>query len=293
MAFGLWRWRQQAELAEQAAAVSAQIAAHAAQARTRNEDNNRVGTDREERVLPFHAPQSATPLPPWGEPLGANFDALRRRADAGDARAACRIGVELSLCTGTQPPQDPAADAPSTSSARANDCQGFDASLRGQAAGYLRKAALAGNADAMLRYASGAFSVQASDPRSHNEFLQDPVFGDWYDEALPMVQRALHAGDPRAAQLLANAYADDDGLFDARVPDDPVQARTYAVLLAYLREAAPPPPVGLDARQRAQADAQAQRIFRESFGSQPAKGGMPADPGLDGPPRPGQRAPCE
>ena len=39
-----------------------------------------------------------TPLPPAGTPVAAMLPDLKRRADAGDTRAACRLGVELIRC---------------------------------------------------------------------------------------------------------------------------------------------------------------------------------------------------
>ncbi|WDS37586.1 hypothetical protein [Pseudoxanthomonas sp.] len=295
VALGTWRWRQQAH---DASAMSSQIAAHAAQTAKGNEEMNRFGGAREERAPPFSAPASTAPMPPWGEPLGPNLDAVRRRADAGDARAACRIGAEASLCNLARAPT--AATTPGHDSATgqsrpgnadlSNYCEGIDDDLRGRAAAYLRKAAMAGNTDAMLRYASGPFYPASPQPPDAPGYLHDPAFSDWYADALPMALRALHAGNPLAAQLLASAYADDLGLFDARVADDPVQAYAYNLLLSYLRAGAPPSPGVLDARQRAQAEQQAQKLYRESFGSQPVKGGVPASfilsPAPDSSPRP-------
>lgn len=280
VALGAWRWRQQAR---DASAFSSQVAAHAAQTAKGDEEKNRLGGAREERTLPSTPPASTAPMPPWGEPLGANLDAVRRRADAGDARAACRIGVEASLCNLARTPAADAAPGDSTAAgqsppdnaALAGYCEGIDDDLRGQAAAYLRKAAMAGNTDAMLRYASGPFLAASPQALDAPGYLHDPAFSDWYADALPMALRALRAGNPMAAQLLASAYADDQGLFDARVADDPVQAHAYRLLLSYLRASAPPSPGALDARQRAQAEQQAQRIYRESFGSRPAKGGVP------------------
>lgn len=273
-ALGAWRWRQQAR---DASAIASQLPAPAAQ----------MAAGGEDRAVPSTSPASTAPMPPWGEPLGANLDAVRRRADAGDARAACRIGVEASLCNQTRIAGTGIApdDAP-----LASDCQGIDARLRGQAAAYLRKAAMAGNTDAMLRYASGQFFAAAPQSPDAPGYLHDPAFSDWYADALPMALRAVRAGNPMAVQLLASAYADDQGLFDARVADDPVQAHAYRLLLSYLRADAPPPPGALDPRQQAQAEQQAQKLYRESFGSQPAKGVLPASLALaaDGPLQPCQ-----
>jgi hypothetical protein len=290
VALGAWRWRQQAR---DAAALSDRIAAQVSNAAAKA----RLGSAGGERTLPFAAPQDTAPMPPWGEPLGANFDALRRRADAGDARAACRIGVELSLCEvsrrGSTRTGDAAAAAPQNAAARhasiagvpqqglrqgqnlADYCEGVDPAQQGLAASYLRKAALAGNRDAMLRYAQGAFFDGSREALDHNRYLQDPGFVDWYRDAVPTLQRALRASDPMAAQLLADAYADDHGLLDALIPDDPTQAFSYRLLLSYLRGGTAPAADALDPRQRADAEHQAQRIYRESFGSRPVTGGVP------------------
>ncbi|MDQ1118274.1 MULTISPECIES: hypothetical protein [Pseudoxanthomonas] len=246
--FGVWRWRRQAD---EAAALSARIAAQTAQAQrafaARNDPAGATPTRTDALA--------ASALPPWGEPLGANLQAVLRRADAGEAAAACRIAVELMLCA-----------APSPADAGRDRCQGVDAALRGKAAFYLRKAALAGNRDALLRYAAGPFP-QAAKAQDHERYLQDPGFADWYGEAVPMLQRALQAGDPRAALLLANAYSDDQGLLDARVPDDPALAYRYRLLLSYLKAGPAPDVSTLALRQRVDAERQAQRLFREAFGS--------------------------
>lgn len=297
LGFAGWRWRQQAQ---EAAAVSAQIAARAVQAGAHAEGKTPGGAN-EARGLPFGAPSMPLPLPPWGQPLGANLALVRVRADAGDARAACRLGVELALCgqsganhaphieaarrlalqQGQSPAQaDAAADTARGQLVQRNQdparyCEGMDRSLRGQAGAYLRKAALAGNRDALLRYAQGAFFGQAGSDQDQYRYLHDPAFGHWYREAVPMLQRALRAGDPMAAQLLADAYADDRTPLDALLPDDPVQAYSYRLLLSWLRGEPAPDAGALDPRQRADAEQQAQRLYRESFGSRPVPGGVP------------------
>lgn len=43
-------------------------------------------------------PAGSAPLPPAGTPLRLVFEGLRRRADGGDARAACRLAAELEQC---------------------------------------------------------------------------------------------------------------------------------------------------------------------------------------------------
>lgn len=258
VAFGVWRWRRQAE---EAAALSARIAAQTAQAQralaARGAPDG-LAAARTDAV-------SASALPPWDEPLGANLQAVLRRADAGEAMAACRIGVELLLCA-----------APSPAETGRDRCQGVDEALRTKAAFYLRQAALAGNRDAMLRYAAGPFP-QAAQAQDHERYLQDPGFADWYRDAVPILQRALQAGDPRAALLLADAYTDDHGLLDARVADDAALAYRYRLLLSYLQAVPAPAAPALDPRQRVEAERQAQRLFREAFGSRALAAPVSAD----------------
>lgn len=71
------------------------------------EATNRNDTARSTAVstsLPVKQPApvqldvSATPLPPLGTPLRAIFVDLRRRADMGDPRAACRLAAESQRC---------------------------------------------------------------------------------------------------------------------------------------------------------------------------------------------------
>lgn len=280
---GMWRWRQQArDAAERAEQIGALTGP--------DNPDTAIGSHGDAHASPAGTAEGDAPMPPWGEPLGANFQAVLQRADAGQARAACRIGVELTLCQasragespspGAQPqvrPDGAGVDASSltTLPTTGDYCQGVPVALRGHAAVYLRKAAQAGNRDAMLRYAQGAFFDGPSQDQDHNRYLQDPSFADWYREAVPMAQRALRAGDALAARLLADAYSNDHGLFDALVADDPVQAFSYQLLLSYLRGSSAPAAGALDARQRADAEHRAQRMYRESFSSRPVPGAIP------------------
>lgn len=273
LAFGFWRWRQQAQEAE---AISARIAAQAAPP-AHSSTLPRPQADRGDRGPPPQQPVASAPLPSWNAPLGDRFDDLRRQADAGDPRAACRVGLELARC-------DAAPD----------QCPDIVASDQLTAAIYLRKAAVGGNPDAMVRYAVGPFpgAIAPGHAATDHGYLHAPGFEDWYRDAVPMAQRALHAGNPLAAVLLGHAYADDDGLFDAVVPDDPVQADAYALLLSYLRQA-PTPTTSLDPRQRARSEMLAQRLYRESFGSRPAAWPIPSQVTVLPDANPGAPAPCQ
>ncbi len=53
----------------------------------------------QDRLAPMQAVNAAQiPLPPANVPVVQLFDVLKQRADSGDSRAACRLGMELGRC---------------------------------------------------------------------------------------------------------------------------------------------------------------------------------------------------
>lgn len=202
---------------------------------------------------PPAAPDAMAPLPPAGAPISDVADTLQSRADAGDGHAACRLGIELLRCRHAGPYFDYAmqevekrvqelrakgdragAEALSARKLRTIEihqaCRGLDPALVARAHHYIRQAALAGEPEAMLRYASGeSLGLLGNFSR-----LRSPEFEHWRREAPAMLSQALAAGRPEAVPLLSEAYRPPDeattGIIGWLVPNDPVQAHAYALL---------------------------------------------------------------
>ena len=172
------------------------------------------------------------PLPAPGTPLRLVFDELMRRADNGEASAACRLAAELEACEQArnalstfeeqmrqqearldagpvQPPeirqQRALAEALERRSKalleRIDQCDGVPHIGPAERAGYWRRAALAGHPPALGHYAVGnAFRL-----RDTLQVL--PQLQVYRDEAERLALQAAAAGDVRTTLALAAAYA--------------------------------------------------------------------------------------
>lgn len=238
------------------------------------------------------APSPSVPIPPIDTPISIAVDALRQHADAGDAQAACRLGMELLRCQHV--PEDsiyliqeserqekyrrengePKMAERIAAGRRAAleihaACREIPKTTRDRAHNYIRQAALAGEPEAMLRYASG----ETLGLLGHFHRLNSPEFEAWRREAPVFLRRALAAGRPEAVYLLAEAYRPTDDatttIIGWLVANDPIQAHAYALLQRQLSGGITPPgqrPInGLDdagiARAKALADDLRQRHF--------------------------------
>jgi hypothetical protein len=176
------------------------------------------------------AATASVPLPAHDVPLAEILDELRRRADAGDARAACRIAAELRRCelVGVQlsVAQRMEAQRPQVQKAMGDQtdpntqdyfkrmdrfnqsaldasthCAGVTASDPKEQIRYWRQAALAGHLRSMSMYASGDVF------RIRNSLAMLPELEIFRHEAEGMAQRAAQAGDAEALLALTRAYA--------------------------------------------------------------------------------------
>lgn len=176
------------------------------------------------------AAPASVPLPALDAPLAETLDELRRRADAGDARAACRIAAELRRCelVGVQlsVAQRMEAQRPRMQKAMGdqNDrntqdyfkrmdrfnqdalgtsahCAGVTASDPKEQIRYWRQAALAGHLASLSMYASGNVF------RMRNSLAMLSELEIYRHEAEAMAQRAALAGDAEALLALTRAYA--------------------------------------------------------------------------------------
>ncbi|HEX4853343.1 hypothetical protein [Arenimonas sp.] len=211
-----------------------------------------------ERVAtPPAATSGATAAPP-GEitlrrasdtPLADIAPALQARADAGDAQAACRLGVDLLRCQALAYLTDDRAqamakqereltekgelDAANNTAAKLlemvelqRQCAGLDEDLIARGGHYLRQAALAGEPDAVVRYAAGgAFGQSGS-----MNFITTPEFDQWRREAPALVQRALETGQPGAVLLMLQSHSMNHNFLPWVTPPDAEAAEASLAL---------------------------------------------------------------
>jgi hypothetical protein len=202
--------------------------------------------------IPFAPPtvpakDASPPLPLQDAPLATTVPSLVARAEAGDSRAACRLGMELLRCEQMEQWNRITVGSPDGESQfesegnlgaanfqaeekiwrieRLAQCAVVPAHLRGQGSNYLRQAAYAGEPHAMHAYAEGLhFNLEL------RGVALDPHFEAWRRDSPAMMHAALRAGNPAAAFSLFTAYQDDHGPFTALVPDDTFQAAVFHLL---------------------------------------------------------------
>lgn len=224
---------------------------------------------------------------------------LQRRAQAGDAPAACRLGTELVRCgmlrslTTETVLSEAEADLESTereqgpASARAQgaatlrlieqskSCAGVTDAQLMRANHYLRQAALAGIPEAAMRYAEGQGLAMVNVVHSGMfGFLRTPDLAAWQREAVPLVEQQLRQGNAAAVLTLMSAHEADHTLFSGLVEKDPELAYQYLILFRTLAGSKSPvvntslPPIAA-----ARARDQAQRMYQDYFGGRPAQKG--------------------
>jgi hypothetical protein len=249
----------------------------------------RAATPVDTMVPPMEAPETSAsrpstasppaPLPPSGTPLAESVPSLQALADAGHSQAACRLAVELLRCVhleqarkyvvtpGGKPMDVVLAEQGQVESANRwaqiqirqielrQQCDAIDPELLAAAPRYLAEAARAGEPEAMLRYAAR----DQDGMRSSHAFARDPDFERWRLDAPGMLLRALQAGRPEAADLLAMAYRSDMNALSALFDDDPVQARAYQLLASRLRRGAE----NLGGLERPEEEARARALAEE------------------------------
>lgn len=235
------------------------------------------------------SPRPSEPLPPRDAPITDVAPLLQSRADAGDHKAACRLGIELLRChlllkvhQGSVADWMQELELSQEAKGRPEDanrvaglnlgyleqsrlCASLPEGLVAQGPRYLRAAALAGEPEAMLRYADG----QSLDTQGGFGFVRTPEFDQWRAEATAVLHAALAAGRPEAVELLRQAYAGDEGWVQGLVANDPMRAHAYFLLQGRLFNsptATPlPPPQGLGADHVRQAEELAASMHERHF----------------------------
>jgi hypothetical protein len=202
-------------------------------------------------VLRLEAARMNEPLPDSELNLASIYGELKTRADAGNSKAACRLGVQLVRCFYNKEfderlKRNAAAenlrrggdvqDIPDIDmldlqaefkSAHLNAnrvCKGLDKRQLDERMQYLRQAAYAGVPEAMINYANGVGFGEGNIP------MRGQAFDLWRAEAKVIADRALRMGLPDAVLMYESAYYDDIGIFHALIPDDPVKSETYRQL---------------------------------------------------------------
>ena len=179
------------------------------------------------------------------------FEGLRQRAEAGEARAACQLGAKLMYCASVQRLLDRDlqewvakseqilaqkgqlddanrfAQMQLLAIAARRECAGLPAQAGRMGHAWMRRAALAGEPDAMLLHASGETLVTSFEDGW--SFLQDERFKQWRAEAPAMLQSLLEQGDPAALIALLRGYENRQYLGWITAPD-PDRALTLSLL---------------------------------------------------------------
>lgn len=205
------------------------------------------------------APLSSAPLPPLDAPLTTVVRELKPRAQAGDARALCRLAVEYRYCaelqgrmqmieSGVARAQERAqqggqqggeggqsdrrgdwrstermASAFEQTSELYRHCEGEDVPKSSEIVRYMREAAVAGHPQAASQYVSGELFT-------NSDMLDNlPELALYRDNAESMALAAVAQGDLRTAWTLAEAYASEPGdrrrtLLAQAVDPQPVRA---------------------------------------------------------------------
>ncbi|HQZ31091.1 MAG TPA: hypothetical protein PLG89_04425 [Arenimonas sp.] len=189
-------------------------------------------------------------MPAADAPLRGRLETLQARADAGDSLAACRLGIELLRCAalGNYHPEHDVQMANQEAEQEAKGdllaantiaagrllhaelreaCSVVPESLAGRAHHYVRQAALAGQPEAMIRYARGETLLTGT---AGLAYIATPAFDQWRREARPVLMHALHAGHPAAALILAKAHGGNDSHLAMLLPHDGVEARASVML---------------------------------------------------------------
>ncbi len=233
---------------------------------------------------PKPAAAGAAPARPV-EPMRADYRnpqlaQLKRSADAGDSRAACRLGMELLRCTDVSaaeqvlaastgqepagmPPEQRAYMQKLVGRARqlVEECRSAPTDAWQQGSHYLRQAALAGEPEAMYRYARGD-SVLVDYSR-----MDTPEFDRWRKEAAGMLELSFEAGYLPSLFDLMVAYSDNSSPITGLVPNDPTKARAMRLLIGRLAGKPADPPEPRHAGLESSAAALAAQWQRDYFAS--------------------------
>jgi hypothetical protein len=191
---------------------------------------------------------SAQPLPPPGTPLTVMYESLKKLADGGDARAACRLAFELDRCRTLDVMRKGPINLREASrkfplpwsegeiarrvaemeqrNARLEVvCKDFPEEQTLAAWDYGLAAALAGNREARWLVSSIPLGLDFERPENTLE-----GWAEWRRYIPRILQEGVEAGDPRMFSLASRAYHLPSFGFQI-FPADPVRATAFRMAL--------------------------------------------------------------
>lgn len=164
---------------------------------------------------------SNAPLPPINASLSSIFPDLKRRAEAGDRRAACRLGVELDRCEGIRRYKE---KIPAHLQVAVPVCESFPLDDSNRSWPFILQAALAGDSYSAVRFSQGAGLTNGVSPSDNAD-----GWIAYRQNVLPLLDSALENGSPQAAFMLARLSSRP--MFDRSLPLQPVRALGYYIAL--------------------------------------------------------------
>lgn len=231
---------------------------------------------------------SSYQLPSIDKPIDEIFDQLKLASDKGEAKATCRLALELLKCQLSLKQDEEELEKDVTYKYRGKtedelldirkfdlealdfyrECKKISVDKLADTTKLLEQAANQGQLDAMVVWASGEW-IKGRYGNS-DAFLQDPAFRRWQQNAIPMMNRALQQGSYTAAREWIDALLFDDPLpFYSLIKNDPKKMYAFWTLSELLENDIPTPPRDLSARDARAAEAEGRRMFNDYFHGKP------------------------
>jgi hypothetical protein len=209
-------------------------------------------------ALPSTARRPPVVLPPLGTPPAKVIDALLPAARSGDAKAQCRLGVELGACQVVQTHLDDLRRTIQRAESRAESggddlfalklaelelalterreaCAALDVAGLVQERDWLLDAARQGHAEAALRYLDGQSLGYESALLSAGivpwGVMRHPGWAAWQRESPRIANALLDNGQADVLFLLTLAYSDDNTPLSGLYPNDPVRRAAHQIAL--------------------------------------------------------------
>ncbi len=256
--YGFARWQFETAIPVGVAAEEVTLTARSEARPDTNESlaNRDARATEADRPVPSKSHPAPKPLPPTNTPVIEVLDQLEAEASKGNARAACRLSMDLTRCRMlpemreialhevTAAARESSGSSSEAASARrilqlhafirsSEDlCVGLEPARTDHAWQYLLQAAQAGHVDSMLRFA-------IRPPLSETYFSRDIEGWTAYrEQAIPLLERAASEGSSLAVYHLYRAYSGMSMPGGIEVENsDP--ARAYAALVLLQRSATP------------------------------------------------------
>ncbi|MGH8105244.1 MAG: hypothetical protein ACREO2_02930, partial [Arenimonas sp.] len=222
------------------------------------------------------------------KPIDEVFDQLKLASDKGEAKASCRLALELLKCQLSLQQDEKELEKyvvfkyPKRSEEELlemhkidlerldlyRECKKLSPDKLANTADLLERAANQHQLDAMAMWASGEW-IKGHYGNS-DAYLQDPAFLRWQQNAIPMMNSALQQGSYTAARDWLDAYLLDGGpKFFSLIKDDPKKMYAFWTLAELLENDIPTPPRELSARDAMAAEAEGRRMFKDYFHGTP------------------------